>query len=147
MKNIKMPKKTAEAWLNALRSGNYMQTTNHLRGGGPEEDAKELGYCCLGVLMDCISPDDEDPIKEYYHDDFDDDVPPLHWLKRHKIQFFGPVSFDNRNPEVNTTGMYLQENNGNPIAGRTLAELNDHGASFQQIADVIEANLEYTDDS
>jgi hypothetical protein len=40
-------------WLEALRSGEYAQTTGMLRRAQdePEDDAK-AGFCCLGVLCD-----------------------------------------------------------------------------------------------
>jgi hypothetical protein len=42
MENIK------KRWVEALRSGNYKQTTGALR--------KDDGFCCLGVLCDIVDP-------------------------------------------------------------------------------------------
>lgn len=39
-----------EAWLAALRSGNYKQTIERL------QDRDFGGYCCLGVLCDVFDP-------------------------------------------------------------------------------------------
>ena|ERR1700733_8491047 len=39
----------AEKWIEALRSGKYPQTKGRLRSS--------LGFCCLGVLCDIVSPD------------------------------------------------------------------------------------------
>lgn len=39
-----MKKEVAEAWVKALRSGDYKQTTSTLKS--------PAGYCCLGVLCD-----------------------------------------------------------------------------------------------
>jgi len=39
-----MKKEIADKWVEALRSGKYKQTKNHLKD--------ECGYCCLGVLCD-----------------------------------------------------------------------------------------------
>lgn len=38
------PKQVREAWIKALRSGEYKQTKSYLR--------KDDSYCCLGVLCD-----------------------------------------------------------------------------------------------
>jgi hypothetical protein len=43
MENIK------KRWVEALRSGNYKQTTGCLRNGD--------GFCCLGVLCDIVDPE------------------------------------------------------------------------------------------
>jgi hypothetical protein len=52
------------AWLEALRSGKYAQTTGALRGTpreaeGYEDDLRKVGYCCLGV--GCMVTKDLDP--------------------------------------------------------------------------------------
>lgn len=46
MKTFKLPKEFAEKWLEALRSGEYKQTSDTLV---LEEDTKDYAYCCLGV--------------------------------------------------------------------------------------------------
>jgi hypothetical protein len=57
-------KEVMETWVEALRSGNYIQTTNSL--------CDEYGFCCLGVLCDCAGSDiweflDEDTQQMFYH--------------------------------------------------------------------------------
>jgi hypothetical protein len=52
------------AWLEALRSGKYAQTTGALRvtpgeAEGYEDDLRKVGYCCLGV--GCMVTKDLDP--------------------------------------------------------------------------------------
>src|SRR5690349_4293104 len=42
----KMNPEVKQEWLNALRSGEYTQTTGRLH------DSQTGGYCCLGVLCD-----------------------------------------------------------------------------------------------
>lgn len=41
-----------EAWIQALRSGDYVQGQYHLRQQVPGDDQEEDRYCCLGVLCD-----------------------------------------------------------------------------------------------
>lgn len=40
-----------DAWVEALRSGEYVQTEGFLKN--------EQGYCCLGVLREVVNPNDE----------------------------------------------------------------------------------------
>lgn len=42
-----------QAWVNALRSGKYLQGQRRLRQETPVEDVFE--YCCLGVMCDLFS--------------------------------------------------------------------------------------------
>jgi hypothetical protein len=43
----------AKTVLAALRSGKYKQTTEQLKGS-PLDSSKGAGYCCLGVVADCL---------------------------------------------------------------------------------------------
>jgi len=47
-------------WIEALRSGKYIQTQGNLRC--------EDGFCCLGVLGDLINPDAWDKYENYIND-------------------------------------------------------------------------------
>ncbi len=49
----KMEVGAKEAWLTALRSGDYKQGYGHLRQCNGQDV-----YCCLGVLQDIIQPED-----------------------------------------------------------------------------------------
>ena len=46
---MKMLEDVKKNWLEALRSGRYLQSRSKLRS--------ESGFCCLGVLCDILDPD------------------------------------------------------------------------------------------
>lgn len=52
MKKIKLPKEDRNAWLEALRSGEYKQGKNRLHGND--------GYCCLGVICKLKGIDEDE---------------------------------------------------------------------------------------
>lgn len=103
-------------WVDALRSGKYTQTTNHLHD--------KVGFCCLGVACDLYAKDTEtgwDPIYNgrYSFEGEEAILPPSvrKWLG------LSP------NPMV----QYVDGEN------HTLASLNDNlKANFHTIADAIE---------
>lgn len=43
-----------DKWLEALRSGKFLQGTHQLK----TEDGLEIRYCCLGVLRHVVNPND-----------------------------------------------------------------------------------------
>ena len=116
--NIRMPKELADKWLTALRSGEYKQAKEVLY------DEKTNGYCCLGVLQKCISGEIvPDPSGE---------VPDRDWLDSHDIKFIDMCTKKNLVPYIEKTKLHITVE-------------NDNGKSFDQIADLIESELEYTD--
>ena len=134
-----------QKWLNALRSGEYPQGRNDLRNGD--------GFCCLGVLCDiyvkennkswmkyeddadeCIPFDElNDTLENSYDHLFLDGEPQL--LPQSVMNWAG---LESGSPEVKV-------NNDEPDAfgslKRKLADLNDSGATFATIADLIEKSL------
>lgn len=110
-------------WLAALRSGDYKQGKDFLHN--VENDT----YCCLGVLCDiyakgenveCRKPDGG---VEYFFDAHE-------VLPNEIIEWAGFKEFD-VNPSVKTdTGIW-----------ESVAELNDNGNSFIEIAGMIERSL------
>ena len=104
-------------WLAALRSGEYEQGRGRLRG-------QDNRFCCLGVLCDIHA---KAGLGEWI---------PLDG---------GWVSYgEPKNRGVLTTGVMAWAGLGleSPKLGdRTLAEINDTGMSFADIADIIEENL------
>lgn len=120
---IRMPKASAEKFLKALRSGEYKQGKFKLK------DAYG-GYCCLGVMQQCLTGQVETTslggVLGY---------PTAEWYKMNKITL-GTVI--NTGGEVNIGGLLL------PDGSRTTAgSMNDTlGYTFEQIADVFEANME-----
>jgi hypothetical protein len=119
-------------WVKALRSGEYKQTKHRLRD-------KE-GYCCLGVACEVISGIFDDIVG--YWDNY-------LWISEDR---YGQESEEVQLPEViaNRLGIDRAGELVVPVCGTgscedddddlwtSLAMLNDGGASFDFIADVIE---------
>lgn len=112
-------------WIEALRSGRYKQGQKRLRQGG--EEGAHL-YCCLGVLCDLhreevggtwVPCNSNDP---YFSYDNDAAILP------HSVQEWA--------------GLHAPSPSYNEYDEQVLlTELNDHGTTFQQIADIIERKL------
>jgi hypothetical protein len=112
-----MKRSLLTAWLAALRSGNIGQCSEYL---GCNNDR-----CCLGVLLDVagvpakVRPDDG--VRIYLHNGDEDES-------------LLPQSF------ANVVGMSTGGEVWDESHEESLSNLNDHGTSFADIADKIEAN-------
>lgn len=104
-------------WIAALRSGDYRQVQGYLHNEG--------GFCCLGVLCDLAAV----PFTEGPSDDTDGLVRFYDFGARH------------RNEEMICGDMREGLKTGFSDLALELAEMNDHGRSFAEIADWIEANI------
>lgn len=108
-----------ERWAAALESGDYAQSQNALRD--------QSGFCCLGVACDLYSKEvggewerlPEDSEYEYEFMDISEQMPArvMRWL-----------GLNDSCGEYHTDG-----------ANKTLAELNDTGSTFTEIAAIIRA--------
>jgi hypothetical protein len=98
-------------WLEALRSGAYSQSAGSLR--------KEGGYCCLGVLCDVSSLGSWEEHPGYDFGYIVDDCTERGLLSFHIL---GVLGFTNKFQLI-------------------LAQMNDDGLSFNEIADYIEEQL------
>jgi hypothetical protein len=104
-----------QKWVSALRSGDYQQTQEHLHD--------KNGFCCLGVLCDLYGKEHNVEwnlanMPGYYAFQGRETVLPLS-----VIEWAGVIGID-------------------PLIGKvSLAELNDKGSTFEQIADLIEEHL------
>lgn len=112
-----MNQQVKQKWVSALRSGDYQQTKNYLH--------TDNGFCCLGVLCDLYGKEHnvewdlvEDEDHNYYR--FQDGEASL------------PLSV------IEWAGV---EDTNPSIPGKSLAELNDNGSTFNEIADLIEEHL------
>lgn len=108
-------------WLEALRSGNYIQGQRYLKttGGGVTR------HCCLGILCDIADEgvvENVTLVNQTY--EFDNHASALPESVRQWAGISSPLG------EFWDAG---QKNN--------LAYLNDGGSSFREIADIIEQNL------
>lgn len=166
-----MKKQLRDAWVKALRSGEYKQATGRLKAfividpetkeprdiSNPfEGDALEnvpvddpqvsVGYCCLGVLCDVVAPNGWYNAKaESYDDEGDvaDEVTTADFA--HHLGSSGDLLDD----VLESDGLVSQLTVGETFAFppqwsdamNYLAHLNDTGASFGEIADWIEANI------
>ena len=119
-----------QKWVRALRSGKYTQATGALR--------TDDGFCCLGVLCDVYDSDkwktkedkDKDDERWSYADEGDNylydtkEVLPVHITRIARLAA--------QSPEVPY---------GIEGEMKSLASLNDGGATFTEIADLIETHL------
>jgi hypothetical protein len=134
----------ADKWIAALRSGKYTQTTNALRA--------DDRFCCLGVLCDisnkgkwstdrgrdysafvfenetCIRKDLEGMHAAVGLNSDSGDIPLWRNMRRCMGDVLAPKDSKDR---------ALEEHDEHSVA-ICLAELNDSGFSFNQIADVID---------
>ena len=106
-----------DKWVAALRSGEYPQTTGSLRD--------EEGYCCLGVLCDLLKDDNEEWIKSERAYNILNDCGLL------------PVKIQELAGMESTEGVFFEVG-----LELNLAELNDEGSTFVDIANIIEAHWE-----
>jgi len=105
-------------WLNALRSGEYKQTSSCLRNSNNE-------FCCLGVAVDVMAPST--------------------WLKtidqwgEYSYRKFGDTSTITDDEFNRFVPQYIQSILPFGVSAETLIKLNDEGYTFAQIADIIES--------
>lgn len=135
----KMPKKDLQLWLNSLRGGEYSQARYRLKS--------DEGFCCLGVACD-LGFTGNGKWEEWV-----DSNPPayIYVYENAEVAYTRPI-YLMRSIETNLNSdelyftledlpvdlqykihRYLHNNSG------TLSMLNDMGASFSLIADVIES--------
>jgi hypothetical protein len=102
-----------EKWIEALKSGEYSQAQNTLRDGNC--------FCCLGVLCDVIDKTkwkpDRYPLEE-------SKCPMLY----EGVEIIPPRTV------IDKAGLKIEQ-------CQILAEMNDGGSSFTEIADYIEKRL------
>lgn len=124
-----------EKWLEALRSGEYKQTTGSLHDS--------TGFCCLGVLCDLYMKVADVTWEASDVHPFDDN------RKRYYVAEDGEVlnadellpgvvadwaGLDDIDPQI------VSEDDGE-VWSDTLSTLNDDGHTFEQIASYIEESL------
>lgn len=115
-----MDKKIKEKWLEALRSGKYVQGEGVLRNGDDE-------YCCLGVLCEVAGAEcSKEPV--YAGSDL--------LIPRYRFTYKG-------DSQTELLPLLLSNELGiGKDAHSTLTTMNDNqGKTFKQIADWIEENL------
>lgn len=130
-------KERIQKWIDALRSGKYVQGVHFLRS----DDGKS--YCCLGVACDLAA--DEIGAKwvfrkknsEYVFSGGKTNFEVDSILPSEVRKFYGLI--DNRGFEVRTPSITTPE----ILTAASLPNLNDEmGATFEDIADILEISLQ-----
>jgi hypothetical protein len=114
-----------QQWITALRSGKYTQGKGCLHNTD--------GFCCLGVAAKEFLTDDV--VVTEVIDQYDEDY--ITWS-------YG--SEDEMAPKYVMKALGLYDNNGSSRTNddeMMLTHLNDDDSTFEQIADIIEANPEH----
>jgi hypothetical protein len=125
-----MKQEIAEKWTAALRSGEYKQGAGALR---THSDC----YCCLGVLCDLYANSGATFVENE----------PVEWSGQFGTSFLGQAfhlpptvaewaGMTQRNPAIDDSLSVSHE------LGRTLADINDNGMTFEKIADLIDKGHE-----
>jgi hypothetical protein len=132
-----------DRWTTALRSGDYAQTTGVLNDGD--------GFCCLGVLCEIAEKDqvviriDADPGTRYVSKVDSEDASRM-LLPRAVVSWSGmPGVEGNEEFKIKEEDVPESVKGSDALWGArsseyttTLTALNDNGASFDEIATVIE---------
>ena len=116
-----MKKKVKQLWVEAPRSGEYKQGANGLK--------MDDTFCCLGVLCDLHAKEKNKQWAEPKYQNFASYLGMTAVLPPEVQKWAG---LDRANPVLKSPKHGFDEE---------LSILNDGGATFQQIADVIEAQL------
>lgn len=120
---LKLRPEAKAAWLAALRSGKYQQTTRDL--------CNSRGYCCLGVGAKVINGLSDNEIRHR-------SLPDREWMHawwESVDEVENNLSYTYRNPR-------LPEGSGRIPFGASLTECNDERKlSFAEIADLIEEHF------
>lgn len=117
-----------QRWITALRSGQYKQGSGSLK----QEKRDTTYFCCLGVLTDlCV----RDGLVAWAGDktDFSNVVRPIQGLLDERVRTWAGLHL-----EKDEVVCVLQTKSWK----KSLANMNDTGMSFMEIADYIENNID-----
>ena len=127
-----MDKVIKARWVNALKSGNYKQGIEKLR---TKDDDGGMIYCCLGVLCDIAFRDEPGLFPTGWEEQEREDKNESELFPIRAVwKWAGMEQCDQGDFNIPAPG-------GGPTIRGTLSELNDKGATFEQIADCIEEKL------
>lgn len=120
-------------WLEALRGEEYDQTTGFLCE--TDKDGND-SFCCLGVLADVMGATFSEPLDETrFNDDGDEDVA----VTVSALPYQRDGDPDGRHHEKYSLPEWLTVDSGLGVElADELAQLNDAGSSFKEIAKRIE---------
>jgi hypothetical protein len=132
-----------ERWLKALRSGKYEQAKGALKQLDPhDEGSEEYGYCCLGVICDITPEWNWETTQSGYLPEV---LAVPYFAKTYEnrlnvagvFTFKAPAGYKDFNSNTRTD-VYNQVLGYETEYEYRLADLNDNGMTFAQIADLIE---------
>lgn len=137
-----MKKEIKEAWLEALESGKYQQTTGALCHKGVHVDT----FCCLGVLSDLYVQSHPDVTWTTFSQPFDTargipmvlNIDPTN-RDTLPAQVMEWAELNGPDPSVDISQVLDLYPDENDEVG--LAQINDSGRSFSQIAEIIRKNF------
>jgi len=117
----------------ALRSGQYPQTVGYLQVVESSDSTRPVGFCCLGVLSEEAKKRGVPNV---------DSVTISH-LDTHAVEYFQTGDIGNK---ADFSANFLIEAVATwaafpPLVDSSLMGLNDSGATFDQIADLVEEYL------
>lgn len=118
--NNKLPKAFKNKWVKALKSGKYNQGKSCLK---EKNEYGEFQFCCLGVAADLIG---------------------LKPVLGYSTVFIGGMKFKGENLNTSPLRGYTKLPEilwGNEGIPKKLADMNDCGDTFEEIADYIQENL------
>ena len=118
-----MDKKIAKKWVAALRSGDYKQAKGQLR-------TSDNSFCCLGVLCNLHAEDHPKIAREQ--------TDPIRYISQKDILPDAVCSWSGMESKAG----YAYNIKIGTREYTTLAEANDAGATFEQIANWIEKHYE-----
>lgn len=118
-----MKQEIAYQWADALESGKYKQGRHRLK-------SSENTFCCLGVLCDLF--------KEQVNSQWDlvGDPKFINTATAERTTSFLPVTI------MGLTGISSVNGKIGGLGSKTLAQMNDAGATFSEIAQTIRENWE-----
>lgn len=141
-----MKPEVKEAWLKALRSGEYAQTINSLHRIKALSPDRPVGFCCLGVLCEIAVENEviekiESSHVEMYGEGHSAFLPPevQSWagLESHMDTDQGTIFYLSDVEDLLSSEQLsrVEQVTGGRVS---VADLNDAGVDFETIADIIE---------
>ena len=135
-----MNSKIKEAWVNALRSGKYEQGSEKLRSVS--------GYCCLGVLCDLYAQEHNVEWEFRGYGEYGDETNPQpmdYWYFKNQSEYLPESVMNWAELKTHNPTVRVYDENSDDVDtcyyDNEIANVNDSGYSFNQIADIIEAQL------
>jgi len=139
MLKTKMNPEVKQKWIDALRSGDYEQGSEKLRGVN--------GYCCLGVLCDIYAREHDTQWEFRGYDELSDESNPHpmdYWYFGDQSEFLPEFVMNWAGVDVNCPVVKLDvEEDGEDswFYHEGLADLNDSGYTFMDLSKIIEQQL------